>query len=218
MCRATTAAAPYQCVTHATAPCHPPHCSAAEWQLEGEGPWDLGPDVQLIFTPGHTAGCVSLLYKADRALFTGDHLAYTHRLGRLTIFRSCSYLRLGGRCIPAGPCCSPTSGVTVHSLRSSLCCLLLILTAAQKERARITRNATRTKPMCLLRLCCCRRYNWYSVEQQLQSVHKLLQYDFLHVLPGHGRRASFLDAVQREQELLALLQAEGWEACAPPAS
>jgi glyoxylase-like metal-dependent hydrolase (beta-lactamase superfamily II) len=62
-------------------------CSAAEWQLEGEGPWELGDDVQLIFTPGHTAGCVSLLYRPDRALFTGDHLAYSYRLGRLTIFR-----------------------------------------------------------------------------------------------------------------------------------
>ena len=75
-------------------------------QLEGAGPWTLPessssgggdgggesatePDVQLLFTPGHTAGCVSLLYRPDGGvLFTGDHLAYSQRLGRLTIFRA----------------------------------------------------------------------------------------------------------------------------------
>lgn len=119
----------------------PPACSAAEWQLEGEGPWALGDDVELIFTPGHTAGCVSLLSKPDRALFTGDHLAYSQRLGRLTIFRA---------------------------------------------------------------------YNWHSVPQQLDSVAKLAGREFLHVLPGHGRRASFRDADHREQELAGLLEAEGW--------
>lgn len=69
--------------------------SAAEWQLEGEGPWALGEDVELIATPGHTAGCVSLLYRPDRALFTGDHLAYSARLGRLTIFRCVRCVGLG---------------------------------------------------------------------------------------------------------------------------
>ena len=76
--------------------------------LEGEGPWSLpssggssssaasasassgddDDDVQLVFTPGHTAGCVSLLFRPDAALFTGDHLAYSQRLRRLTIFRA----------------------------------------------------------------------------------------------------------------------------------
>ena len=66
----------------------PNPCSKAEWQLEGGGPWEqLGPDVQLIFTPGHTAGCVSLLYQPAKALFTGDHLFVSSRKGRLTICR-----------------------------------------------------------------------------------------------------------------------------------
>jgi hypothetical protein len=51
------------------------------------------------------------------------------------------------------------------------------------------------------------------VSQQLESVHKLLQFDFVHVLPGHGRRASFPD-VPRE-EILKLLDAEGWRQPAP---
>jgi glyoxylase-like metal-dependent hydrolase (beta-lactamase superfamily II)/ferredoxin len=32
-------------------------------------------------------------------------------------------------------------------------------------------------------------FNWYSWEQQLDSVRKLLAYDFEWILPGHGRRA-----------------------------
>eukprot|EP00887_Chlorella_sp_A99_P000164 scaffold13.g164.t1 len=80
----------------------------AEVLLEGEGPWALdgtplppssssssegsgsgdGPEVRLLFTPGHTCGCVSLYYAPDRALLTGDSLAWSARLQRLTIFRA----------------------------------------------------------------------------------------------------------------------------------
>jgi glyoxylase-like metal-dependent hydrolase (beta-lactamase superfamily II) len=62
----------------------------AEIQLEGDGPWSLGDgedDVEIIFTPGHTPGSISLLYKPAKALFSGDHLAYSQRQGRLSIFR-----------------------------------------------------------------------------------------------------------------------------------
>lgn len=126
-------------------------CSQCEVVLEGEGPWALpdgGGDVQLVFTPGHTAGCVSLLYRPDKALLTGDHLAWSHRMQRLTIFRA---------------------------------------------------------------------YNWHSVELQLASVAALRRLDFLHVLPGHGRRARFADAADRERQLEALLAAEGY-AASPAAS
>ena len=116
-------------------------CSQAEWKLEGEGPWQLGDDVELIFTPGHTSGCVSLLYTPDKALFTGDHLAYSAGGEGLTIFR---------------------------------------------------------------------RYNWHSVPLQLESVNKLIGLDFLHVLPGHGRRCSFPDAAARDRALRELLQREGY--------
>ena len=56
----------------------------------------------------------------------------------------------------------------------------------------------------------CREYNWHSVSQQLDSLHKLLQYDFLHVLPGHGRRASYADADSMKRAIHEVLQAEGW--------
>ncbi|PWA67662.1 metallo-beta-lactamase family protein [Artemisia annua] len=46
-----------------------------EIKLDGSGPWDLGEDIQLIHTPGHTEGSVCLFYKPLKALFTGDHLA-----------------------------------------------------------------------------------------------------------------------------------------------
>ena len=57
-------------------------------QLSGEGPWGvLGDDCTVVFTPGHTAGCISLLHKPSRALMTGDHLAWSGSLQRLSIMR-----------------------------------------------------------------------------------------------------------------------------------
>lgn len=46
--------------------------------------------------------------------------------------------------------------------------------------------------------------------QQLESVAKLRGLGFLRVLPGHGRRAQFADAADREAQLAALLAAEGY--------
>ncbi|WOK92823.1 hypothetical protein Cni_G01515 [Canna indica] len=46
-----------------------------ETQLHGEGPWSIGTDFELIYTPGHTEGSVCLYYKTLKVLFTGDHLA-----------------------------------------------------------------------------------------------------------------------------------------------
>ncbi|GIL48345.1 hypothetical protein Vafri_4623 [Volvox africanus] len=50
-------------------------------------------------------------------------------------------------------------------------------------------------------------FNWYSVPEQLRSVTKLLQYDWLHVLPAHGRRAHFPDATARNSSALRLAAA-----------
>jgi hypothetical protein len=44
-------------------------CSACEIQLDGSGPWRLpdgGEDTDILFTPGHTAGCISMLYKPQQ--------------------------------------------------------------------------------------------------------------------------------------------------------
>eukprot|EP00850_Spirogloea_muscicola_P021979 SM000270S10376 [mRNA] locus=s270:96436:98730:- [translate_table: standard] len=60
-----------------------------EMKLEGEGPWEVGPDISLFFTPGHTSGHVVLHYRQGvGALFTGDHLAYSTRVGALSIMRA----------------------------------------------------------------------------------------------------------------------------------
>ncbi|KAJ7564911.1 hypothetical protein O6H91_02G039200 [Diphasiastrum complanatum] len=63
-----------------------PDTADVEIKLEGGGLWNIGLDIDLIFTPGHTEGCVSLLYKPLRALFTGDHLAASSE-GGLSIHR-----------------------------------------------------------------------------------------------------------------------------------
>ena len=49
-------------------------------------------------------------------------------------------------------------------------------------------------------------FNWYSVPVQLDSVRALLQYDWLNVLPGHGRRAQLRDAAHRLQAVSELLR------------
>ncbi len=54
-----------------------------ERYVEGLDPTDLAEDVRLIPTPGHTAGSLCLLYRS-RFLFTGDHLWWNPRAGRLS--------------------------------------------------------------------------------------------------------------------------------------
>ena len=58
-------------------------------QLTGEGPWTLsdgGGDVSILSLPGHTSGSLALYYTPDKALFTGDHLAF-EQSGNLTMMR-----------------------------------------------------------------------------------------------------------------------------------
>ena len=45
----------------------------AEWIVDGQETVGLAPEFELIPVPGHTAGCIALLY-GRRFLFTGDHL------------------------------------------------------------------------------------------------------------------------------------------------
>ncbi|XP_026407149.1 uncharacterized protein LOC113302454 [Papaver somniferum] len=49
------------------------HTADVETKLEGGGPWNLGNEFELIHTPGHSKGCVSLFYKPLKVIFTGDH-------------------------------------------------------------------------------------------------------------------------------------------------
>jgi len=57
----------------------------AEVVLDGGGPWELAPDFQAIFTPGHTKGHCVLLCQ-ERFLFTGDHLAWDRDERQLLAF------------------------------------------------------------------------------------------------------------------------------------
>ncbi|HEX2833741.1 MAG TPA: MBL fold metallo-hydrolase [Thermoanaerobaculia bacterium] len=60
---------------------------AVELQPAGLEPIDLGRQMVMIPTPGHTPGHAVFLYR-NRFLFTGDHLAWSERHGHLYAFRS----------------------------------------------------------------------------------------------------------------------------------
>lgn len=117
-----------------------PAIADIEVQLSGTGPWDLSgapiaPDaldggVRLIHVPGHTAGCIALWHAPSRAVFTGDHLGWSERVGGVSIFP---------------------------------------------------------------------RYNRGGIAKQVESVDALLELDFLHVLPGHGRRFSVAGEEERRE-------------------
>ena len=62
-----------------------------ERKLAGDDPVALAPDLIAIPVPGHTRGHAVLLYR-EKFLFTGDHLAWSRRLGQLVGFRdACWY-------------------------------------------------------------------------------------------------------------------------------
>ncbi|CAA6655776.1 unnamed protein product [Spirodela intermedia] len=52
------------------------------------------------------------------------------------------------------------------------------------------------------------KYNGFSVKLQLSNIRKLLDLDFLWVLPGHGRRVRFRDTKERNSALEAFLAAK----------
>ena len=49
------------------------------------------------------------------------------------------------------------------------------------------------------------RYKWHSIPVQLESVRKLLDYDFVNVYPGHGRRVEYESTEERDAQILAFL-------------
>ncbi len=53
-----------------------------ELQLEGNAPFELGPEWRAIPVPGHTRGSVAFLYR-EKFLFTGDHLWWSSAIGGL---------------------------------------------------------------------------------------------------------------------------------------
>jgi glyoxylase-like metal-dependent hydrolase (beta-lactamase superfamily II)/ferredoxin len=68
-----------------------PGTREVERRLRGTDPVRLSEDLLAIPTPGHTRGHCVLLYR-EWFLFTGDHLAWSRRRGRLVAFRdACWY-------------------------------------------------------------------------------------------------------------------------------
>ena len=66
-----------------------PSTRDCELLLEGEGTWSPAPDLDILHTPGHTAGslCVQFRTEKDVVLFSGDHIAYSSSKKALTGFK-----------------------------------------------------------------------------------------------------------------------------------
>ena len=63
----------------------------AEHCFTGTDPITLDKELLVIPVPGHTRGSCCFLYR-NKYLFTGDHLAFSHRRGHLYAFRdACWY-------------------------------------------------------------------------------------------------------------------------------
>jgi glyoxylase-like metal-dependent hydrolase (beta-lactamase superfamily II)/ferredoxin len=58
-----------------------------EWQLEGLAAQRLDDEIEIVPTPGHTAGSACLLYR-ETYLFSGDHVAWSESRGHVYAFRS----------------------------------------------------------------------------------------------------------------------------------
>jgi glyoxylase-like metal-dependent hydrolase (beta-lactamase superfamily II)/ferredoxin len=65
-----------------------------ERQPEGLEPVEIVPGLLMIPTPGHTKGHAVYLWR-ERFLFTGDHLAWNERTGRLYAFRNACWYSWG---------------------------------------------------------------------------------------------------------------------------
>lgn len=63
-----------------------PGTAMVEQKITGREPVELDHELIAIPTPGHTKGSMCLLYR-DRFLFSGDHLAWSKRIGHLYAFR-----------------------------------------------------------------------------------------------------------------------------------
>lgn len=62
----------------------------AEVYLDGSDPVSIEPSLLAVPVPGHTRGSAVLLYD-EKYLFTGDHLAWSDRRGRLVAFRDVAW-------------------------------------------------------------------------------------------------------------------------------
>lgn len=57
---------------------------ACELKLhDGDFPYQLAEGTQLLHVPGHTTGSIAMLHRGTQSLFTGDHVMYRRRDGRI---------------------------------------------------------------------------------------------------------------------------------------
>lgn len=53
-----------------------------------------------------------------------------------------------------------------------------------------------------------RNFNWWRVDRQVESCEKLAAYEWLHLLPGHGRPGRVADAADRQRQIALLAERE----------
>lgn len=63
-----------------------------------------------------------------------------------------------------------------------------------------------------------RDFNWHDVDMQLESVAALRELPVLALLPGHGRRKTFVSDQEWKDSLQEMLEAEGYEPATNTAS
>lgn len=55
------------------------------------------------------------------------------------------------------------------------------------------------------------KYNSGGIKVQIESVKKLMDYEFYHILPGHGRRMYFTSLEDRYEQLKLFLEDEPYD-------
>eukprot|EP00983_Pelagomonas_calceolata_P080254 1155076-Pelagomonas_calceolata.AAC.2 len=174
-------------------------------------------DCQIVFTPGHTAGHLCLYHQPSRTIFTGEGTcAPRHRLplafllfvSQFQLYQSpCACLRFYSDVpVSIGVCYDFVQAITSPLRPTSwshidFTSLKNIIGERHLQEQDLPPKNTHT--VMLLRLLS--SSHRFSLGLQLQSVQKLLDLDFLHVLPGHGRMASFNSPMHRLQAVSNLL-------------
>mmetsp|Transcript_26943 Transcript_26943/g.104647 ORF Transcript_26943/g.104647 Transcript_26943/m.104647 type:complete len:155 (+) Transcript_26943:732-1196(+) len=57
-----------------------------EMVLEGEGPWEISKNLNILFVPGHSSGCIALHDIKNKTLLSGDFYAFSARKGTISGF------------------------------------------------------------------------------------------------------------------------------------
>ncbi|KAJ8901107.1 hypothetical protein NDN08_004967 [Rhodosorus marinus] len=57
-----------------------------EMVLENEGPWKISENLNILFVPGHSNGCIALHDIQNKTIFSGDFYAFSARKGTISGF------------------------------------------------------------------------------------------------------------------------------------